>query len=161
MDDVLVIEAERPLPWLRRSLFGMYRWASNGAAFGMFIFIMVAVCLSSPGPTTLATWTPLFVGLALAIIGGVLRHLYIVRKLHALTLVNGVPVYTATPERIRCKFGENTTDLQWSSIHSVCVAPRTLYVFTSRTAAWFIPRGVHDEPLLALARGAGVRIRGA
>jgi hypothetical protein len=161
MEDEFVIRVERPLPWLRRSLFGIYRWLPMSLIFLVVIGGVGLLGALDPGPGPFGGWLPCLAGLGIALLWIVPRHLKLARKLYTDGKTKGEPIYTATTERIRCEYDGNVRDLQWSSVHSVCVSRHTLYVFVDRNSAWFIPRGAHEDRLIALARSARVRIRGA
>jgi len=160
MEDVLVIRAARTLPWLRRSMFGMYRWVPAGFVLLGALVIAVALSVSTHGPSLVLDWVPFLVFVCVLVLWMIPRHLRLARKLYLMSEISGPPVFTVTPTRIRCEHDGNTSDLSWSSIHSICVSSRTLYVFVNRHCAWFIPRGGQQDQLLATAQAAGVRIRG-
>jgi hypothetical protein len=139
----------------------MYRWVpAMPIVLIASTVIVLVLCAFTHGPSPLLNWIPGLVYLTVVLLFLVPRHFALAKKMHALAAEKGLPVFTATTDRIRCDVDGNATDLRWASIHSLCVSPETIYIFVDRRCSWFVPRGTHDERLLGLARSANVRIRG-
>ncbi|MGA7439288.1 MAG: YcxB family protein [Luteibacter sp.] len=160
MQDTLVIRTDRTLPWLRRSLFGMYRWVSTGLIILVVMGFLLLLYVTDPGPSVVLNCVPFVVFVGIIVAWLIPRHFKLAQKMFDEAQLSGPPVFTATRDRIRCDCAGNTTDLKWSSVHSVCVSSKTLYVFVNRRSAWFLPRGESEDRLINMARDAGVRIRG-
>lgn len=159
--DALVIHTVRTTASLRRSVIGMYRWAPRAVFFMVIAVVAVAACFAlapSRGPLD---WLPPLA----AVVGGLAFLPWMiwttVRRLSDKAGREGSPVFTITHETVKYATSVMSAEVAWRAVHSVCVSPHTLYVFTTRSCALFIDRGEHDARFLELARAAGVRVRGA
>jgi len=160
MVDPLIIRTERTLPWLRRSLLGMYRWAPAGLAVLATGLIVLAGISISGGQGRWLDYVPLYIGaIAFAIVLPWRTHV-IARKLFRMAQSHGSPVYTVDAETLRNTNGPFTTEVAWRSVHRVCVSPQAIYIFTTKNGAWLMGRGDHETRLFSLARSAGVPVVG-
>lgn len=163
MDDTtaLVIPTERTLPGLRRSVFGMCRWAPRAMVVAVAAVALVVACYVGTPSRKPADWAPPIVASA-ADLGCILwMYMNMARKLFEKARVQGSPVFTITGSHVQYATQDVTAEVAWRSMHSVCVSSHTIYIFTTPACALFIDRGQHDARLLDIARRAGVRLRGA
>lgn len=157
----LVIPTERTLPGLRRSVFGMCRWAPRAMLVAVAAIVIVVACFVGTPSHKPGDWAPPIVGAAAGLGAIVWMYMNMARKLFEKARVQGSPVFTITGIHVQYATRDVTAEVAWRSVHSVCVSRHTVYIFTTPACALFIDRGQHDAQLLAIARGAGVRVRGA
>jgi len=159
--DALVIHTVRTPASLRRSVIGMYRWAPR-ALFVMAIAVVAVIACSVGTPSHRPLdWLPPVVGIVSGLGFMVWMTTTTVRRLADKAQREGSPVFTITRDTVKYTTTVMSAEVAWRAVHSVCVSPHTLYIFTTRSCALFIDRGAHDARFLELARAAGVRVRGA
>jgi hypothetical protein len=162
MEDVLVIEAERTVRGLRRSMFGMYRWVAAGKVmvFAIALWLIILAVFHQNIRRDFPVLAAIG-GFVIAMLGmSVWQTLRESSKLAKKARGAGPLRFTATPASMRCDFDGDTLEVAWKNVHSMCVSSHTIYVFINRNIAWFIQRGDHERALFALARTGGVAMRG-
>ncbi|QWT19425.1 YcxB family protein [Bacillus sp. NP157] len=152
----------RPLTFreLLRGAIGIYRWSPfDVLIIPSAIFILATHVQRSGGALSLEWRRPLlYVAIGMAcLIALQLWALHSQFKRQA----KEATVFTFTPHGLTHATASETNTVAWHKVRSVCVSTQMTYIFTSRWKAYYLPRNADDARLLAMAREAGVTLRGS
>lgn len=160
-ETIRIVGRDRSLGSVYRSVLGLNRWAPRSlllcGAVAFFGLLLAVMDQSDDGKS----WWPFVVGVGAGTAVLLFQQFRMAQSLHSKGCASSRATFVATPSRIRYEMPEGSSELSWSAVDSLCVSSHTIYVFVDRSRAWLMPRGSHDERVLALARAAGARIRGA
>ncbi|WP_170207483.1 YcxB family protein [Luteibacter pinisoli] len=162
MEDAPLVIRPRLLSFgeLLRGAIGIYRWSASGVLIIPSIIFLITTRVERTGSAWNVDWHRPLPYIAYGMAGMVALQLW---GLHHQfkRQAKDATFFTFTTNGLTHATNSEESTIAWHAVRSVCVSAHMIYIFTSRWKAYYLPRSAHDARLVAMAREAGVTLRGS